>query len=172
MTVVERFLKYVTFDTSSDEESGTVPSTAKQLAFADYLAEELRSAGVADAARDELGYVYGHIPASAGCENCPKIGFISHMDTSPDVSGTNVKPRIITFDGKKDIPSTASLILVWGSIVSFLLNIFASAYFTTRSAFAPGKANFTFARELNSVSTGPGHSTEKCTFDFFIFASL
>ncbi len=100
MTVVERFLKYVTFDTSSDEESGTVPSTAKQLAFADYLAEELRSAGVADAARDELGYVYGHIPASAGCENCPKIGFISHMDTSPDVSGTNVKPRIITFDGK------------------------------------------------------------------------
>ena len=100
MTVVERFLKYVTFDTSSDEESGTVPSTAKQLAFADYLAEELRSAGVADAARDELGYVYGHIPASAGCENCPKIGFISHMDTSPDVSGANVKPRIITFDGK------------------------------------------------------------------------
>ncbi len=100
MTVVDRFLKYVTFDTSSDEESGTVPSTAKQLAFADYLAEELRSAGVADAARDELGYVYGHIPASAGRENCPKIGFISHMDTSPDVSGTNVKPRIITFDGK------------------------------------------------------------------------
>ena len=99
MTVTERFLKYVTFETTSDESSDTVPSTATQLVLADYLVEELRGAGVADAMRDEMGYVYGHIPASDGCENCPKIGLVSHMDTSPDVSGANVKPQIIKFDG-------------------------------------------------------------------------
>ena len=99
MTVTERFLKYVTFETTSDESSDTVPSTATQLVLADYLVEELRGAGVADAMRDEMGYVYGHIPASEGCENCPKIGLVSHMDTSPDVSGANVKPQIIKFDG-------------------------------------------------------------------------
>ena len=99
MTVTERFLKYVTFETTSDESSDSVPSTATQLVLADYLVEELRGAGVADAMRDEMGYVYGHIPASDGCENCPKIGLVSHMDTSPDVSGANVKPQIIKFDG-------------------------------------------------------------------------
>lgn len=99
MTVTERFLKYVTIETTSDESSDTVPSTSVQLVLADYLVEELRGAGVTDAMRDETGYVYGHIPASEGCENCPKIGLIAHMDTCPDVSGANVKPRIITFDG-------------------------------------------------------------------------
>ena len=99
MTVTERFLKYVTFETTSDESSDSVPSTATQLVLADYLVEELRGAGVTDAMRDEMGYVYGHIPASDGCENCPKIGLVSHMDTSPDVSGANVKPQIIKFDG-------------------------------------------------------------------------
>ena len=99
MTVTERFLKYVTFETTSDESSDTVPSTATQLVLADYLVEELRGAGVTDAMRDEMGYVYGHIPASDGCEKCPKIGLVSHMDTSPDVSGANVKPQIIKFDG-------------------------------------------------------------------------
>ena len=99
MTVTERFLKYVTFETTSDESSDTVPSTATQLVLADYLVEELRGAGVTDAMRDKMGYVYGHIPASDGCENCPKIGLVSHMDTSPDVSGANVKPQIIKFDG-------------------------------------------------------------------------
>lgn len=99
MTVTERFLKYVTFETTSAESSDTVPSTATQLVLADYLVEELRGAGVTDAMRDEMGYVYGHIPASDGCENCPKIGLVSHMDTSPDVSGANVKPQIIKFVG-------------------------------------------------------------------------
>ena len=100
MTVTERFLKYVTFETTSDESSDTVPSTSVQLVLADYLVEELRGAGVTDAMRDETGYVYGHIPASEGCENCPKIGLIAHMDTCPDVSGANVKPRIITLTAR------------------------------------------------------------------------
>ena len=99
MSVTERFLKYVTFDTTSDESSETCPSTAKQFVLADYLVTELKSVGVADAARDDNGYVYGHIPATKGYESAPKIGLVSHMDTSPDVSGTDVKPKIITFDG-------------------------------------------------------------------------
>ena len=99
MTVIDRFLTYVTFDTTSDEASETCPSTAKQLILADYLVKELKDIGITDAMRDENGYVYGHVPASAGMENEPKIGLIAHMDTSPDVSGKDVKPQIITFDG-------------------------------------------------------------------------
>lgn len=99
MTVIDRFLTYVTFDTTSDETSDTCPSTAKQLILADYLVKELKDIGITDAMRDENGYVYGHVPASAGMENEPKIGLIAHMDTSPDISGKDVKPQIITFDG-------------------------------------------------------------------------
>lgn len=100
MTATERFLNYITFDTTSDENSETCPSSSRQLALADHLADELKSIGISDAMRDENGYVYGHVPASAGFENAPKIGLIAHMDTSPDVSGKDVKARIITFDGK------------------------------------------------------------------------
>ena len=99
MTAIDRFLTYVTFDTTSDEASETCPSTAKQLILADYLVKELKDIGITDAMRDENGYVYGQVPASAGMENEPKIGLIAHMDTSPDVSGKDVKPQIITFDG-------------------------------------------------------------------------
>lgn len=100
MTATERFLKYITFDTTSDESSETCPPTAKQLVLADYLAKELENIGITDAMRDADGYVYGHIPASTGCEYAPKIGLIAHMDTSPDVSGKDVKASMITFDGQ------------------------------------------------------------------------
>lgn len=99
MNVTERFINYVKFETTSDEKNGACPSTDCQLLFADYLVNELKGIGITDAARDENGYVYGHIQATAGCENLPKIGLIAHMDTSPDVSGRNVKPQIIRFDG-------------------------------------------------------------------------
>ena len=99
MSALDRFLQYVTFETTSDEENDACPSTAVQLVFADRLVKELLSVGVADAMRDENGYVYGHVPATAGCESLPKIGLVAHMDTSPDVSGKNVQPRIATFDG-------------------------------------------------------------------------
>lgn len=99
MNATDRFLNYVKFETTSDEESTTCPSTDCQLVFADYLVNELKSIGVTDAERDENGYVYGHISATSGCESLPKIGLIAHMDTSPDVSGKNVDPRIIVFDG-------------------------------------------------------------------------
>ena len=99
MKVQERFLKYVTFDTHSDENSQTTPSSLKQLKLAKYLVDELKNIGVTNAYVDEFGIVYGSLLAN--CEaNCPKIGFIAHMDTSPDMSGENVKPRIIeNYDG-------------------------------------------------------------------------
>lgn len=93
-------MNYVKFETASDEESASCPSTAGQTVLAEYLAGELKSIGVADAAYDENGYVYGHIEASCGYDNAPKIGLIAHMDTSPAVSGKDVKPQIIVFDGK------------------------------------------------------------------------
>ena len=100
MNATERFLNYVKFETTSDEESVSCPSTAGQTVLAEYLAGELKGIGVADAAYDENGYVYGHIEASRGYDNAPKIGLIAHMDTSPAVSGKDVKPQIIVFDGK------------------------------------------------------------------------
>ena len=99
MNATERFLNYVKFETASDEESVSCPSTAGQTVLAEYLAGELKGIGVADAAYDENGYVYGHIEASRGYDNAPKIGLIAHMDTSA-VSGKDVKPQIIVFDGK------------------------------------------------------------------------
>lgn len=100
MNATERFLNYVKFETASDEESVSCPSTAGQTVLAEYLAGELKGIGVADAAYDENGYVYGHIEASCGYDNAPKIGLIAHMDTSPAVSGKDVKSQIIVFDGK------------------------------------------------------------------------
>ena len=99
MKVQERFLKYVTFDTQSDENSQTTPSSLKQLKLAKYLVDELKNIGVTNAYVDEFGIVYGSLLANCDA-NCPKIGFIAHMDASPDMSGENVKPRIIeNYDG-------------------------------------------------------------------------
>lgn len=100
MNIVERFLKYVSFDTQSTEESQTTPSTAKQLKLAEYLRDELKNIGLTDVEMDENGYVYATLPSNID-KNVPTIGFISHMDTSPDCSGTNIHPRIVeNYDGK------------------------------------------------------------------------
>ena len=99
MNIVDRFLKYVSFDTQSSEETETTPSTAKQWDLAHYLEEELRSLGFADVELDANGYLYATLPANTQRE-VPTIGFIAHMDTSPDCSGANVKPRIVrNYDG-------------------------------------------------------------------------
>ncbi len=103
MKVTERFLKYVSFDTRSDENSETVPSTAKQKLLGEYLAHELATIGLREARMDENGYVYAVLPATSGYEEEPVLGLIAHMDTSPDVSGANVKPRIVRYEGG-DIP--------------------------------------------------------------------
>ncbi|WP_294453036.1 peptidase T [uncultured Bacteroides sp.] len=99
MTVIDRFLKYVTFDTQSDENTGVTPSTAKQMVFAKYLQKELQELGLEDITLDENGYLFATLPANVD-RPIPVIGFIAHMDTSPDMSGENVKPRIVEkYDG-------------------------------------------------------------------------
>lgn len=99
MLVQERFLKYVSFDTQSDENSTTVPSSAKQKILGEYLAKELGEIGLENAHMDEYGYVYGFLPATNGYEDIPTIGFIAHMDTCPDVSGKDIKPSVIRYGG-------------------------------------------------------------------------
>ena len=96
-TVTERFLKYVSFDTKSDENSETCPSTPNQKLLGAALVEEMLEMGITDARMDENGYVYGTIP---GNPNLPTIGLIAHMDTSPDASGTDVKARIVEYTGE------------------------------------------------------------------------
>ena len=100
MELKDRFLKYVSFDTQSDENSTTFPSTDKQLVLLNYLADEMRMLGMEDVIVDKYGYAMGTIPATKGYENAPVIGFIAHVDTSPDMSGKDVRPRVIEeYDG-------------------------------------------------------------------------
>ena len=99
MNIVDRFLKYVSFDTQSSEESETTPSTAKQFNLANYLKDELTELGFTEIELDANGYLYATLPANTS-KTVPTIGFIAHMDTSPDCSGANVKPRIVkNYDG-------------------------------------------------------------------------
>lgn len=99
MTLIERFLKYVSFDTQSNEESGVTPSTPGQMVFAKFLKEELESLGLEEVTLDENGYLFATLPANTDKE-VPVIGFIAHIDTSPDMSGKEVKPRIVPgYDG-------------------------------------------------------------------------
>ena len=99
MNIVERFLNYTKFDTQSSEESETVPSTAKQLVFAEYLKKELEREGLSDVEMDDKGYIYATLKSNTK-KKVPTIGFISHYDTSPDCSGANVNAQIIkNYDG-------------------------------------------------------------------------
>lgn len=99
MQIVDRFLKYVSFDTQSAEDQPTTPSTQKQFKLAEYLKEELLSLGLTEVELDDKGYLYATLPANTS-KPVPTIGFIAHMDTSPDCSGQNVQPRIVTdYDG-------------------------------------------------------------------------
>ncbi len=99
MNVVDRFLKYVSFDTQSDENTGVTPSTAKQMVLANVLKEELEELGLEEITLDEHAYLMASLPANTD-RPLPVIGFIAHMDTSPDMSGLNVQPRIVkNYDG-------------------------------------------------------------------------
>src|SRR3712207_9346802 len=99
MNLVDRFLKYVSFDTQSDESTGVTPSTPKQMVFAEYLKAELEALGLEEITLDEHGYLFATLPSNVEKE-VPVIGFISHMDTSPDMTGKDVSPRIVeNYDG-------------------------------------------------------------------------
>lgn len=121
MTVLDRFWELVSFDTRSDEHSGTVPSTPGQKVLGAHLAEELRRLGLADVSMDENGYVMGYLPATKGQEDAPVLGFLSHMDTSPDASGANIKPCIVEYRGG-DVP------LANGDVISLAAFPFLSRY--------------------------------------------
>jgi len=100
-TVVERFLRYVKYDTQSSEDSKTFPSTEKQKVLGQVLAEELKEIGMQNVELDEFGYVYAELPSNSE-KDVPPIGFLAHMDTSPEVSGADVKPIIHkNYDGGK-----------------------------------------------------------------------
>ena len=99
MDLIERFLNYTKFDTQSAEDSNTTPSTSKQLVFAEYLKKELEQEGLDEVEMDDKGYIYATLKANTK-ENVPVIGFISHYDTSPDCSGADIKPQIVShYDG-------------------------------------------------------------------------
>jgi peptidase T len=108
MELKERFLKYVAIDTQSSEESETFPSTEKQWTLLRLLVEEMKALGLTEVSIDKYGYAMGTIPASEGCGDAPVIGFLAHVDTSPDMSGENVRPRIIdNYDGSDIVLNNA-----------------------------------------------------------------
>ena len=112
MKAYERLLEYARIWTTSDEESTTSPTTSRQFDLAKQLVEEMKEIGIEDAYMDEFGYVYGHIPATSGYEDCTAIGFIAHMDTAPDYSGENVNPQIIeNYDGNDVSLGTSGKVL-------------------------------------------------------------
>lgn len=102
MTLTQRFIAYTKFDTQSAEDTGTVPSTSKQLKFATYLKEELEREGLSNVEMDERGYIYALLPSNTD-KQIPTIGFISHYDTSPDASGKDVKARVVSNYNGEDI---------------------------------------------------------------------
>src|SRR6188508_836017 len=100
-TVLERFLRYVRYDTRADERSDTYPSTSQQLVLLEALTAELRDLGIRDVTMDGHGYVMATVPATSAKTNVPTIGFIAHVDTSPEMPGADVKPIVHAhYDGR------------------------------------------------------------------------
>lgn len=135
-TAVERFLKYVSYDTQSDEANATCPSTKKQLLLANELKRELEEMGASDVRMSEYGYVFARIPDNTGSTSAhdasgvgqkttiPALGFISHMDTAPSLTGTNVKPRIVqAYDGKDIVLNAEKQIVMKVSEFPFLADL-------------------------------------------------
>ncbi len=111
MSVIDRFFKYVPFDTTSNETSETVPSTPNQKVLGEFLVKELDALGLTGARMDEYGYVYATLPATPDCVNLEPLGLIAHMDTSSAVSGADIKASIVTYQG-------GDLVLASGSVMS------------------------------------------------------
>ena len=121
--LVERFIKYVKVFTTSNEASGVTPSTPGQMVFAKQLRDELVELGFEDVVLDANGYLYATLPSNLEGKTVPTIGFIAHMDTAPDASGENVKPRIIEkYDGKDIVLNEAAGIVMKTSVFPELLN--------------------------------------------------
>ena len=112
MDVTKRFLKYTGFDTTSDENTGVTPSTPGQMKFVRYLKTELEEMGLEEITLDDNGYLFATLPANTDRQT-PVIGFIAHVDTSPDMSGRHVNPRIVrNYDGKDIVLSAEGNIVL------------------------------------------------------------
>ena len=103
MTLVDRFLQYVKFDTQSDELTNLTPSTPGQMIFAQHLEKELHQLGLKDISLDDNGYLMATLPSNSKTDNIPTVGFIAHLDTSPDLTGRHVAPRIVEHYNGGDI---------------------------------------------------------------------
>ena len=131
MRAYERLLNYVRVYTTSDPESGTHPSAAREFDLAHQLVEELKALGVEDARVDEHCYVYGTLPATPGCEKLPALGLIAHMDTAPDASGENVNPILHeNYDGN-DVTLPATGMVMKTSTFPFLKELKGETLITT-----------------------------------------
>lgn len=129
--VVDHFLKYVAFDTQSAEGAASVPSTEKQFALAKLLAEQLKNLGLKDVSLSENCYVYGTIPATTDAD-CPVVGFLAHMDTSPDFSDENTRPQLIKNYGGGDIILNKALgIRLSPEVFPFMKNYIGQDLITT-----------------------------------------
>ena len=181
-TAVERFLKYVSYDTQSDEAYDTCPSTKKQLLLANELKRELEEMGASDVRMSEYGYLFARIPDNTGSTSAhgasgigqkttiPALGFISHMDTAPSLTGTNVKPRIVqAYDGKDIVLNAEKQIVMKVSEFPFLADLKGQDLIVTDGTTLLGaddKAGvaeiMTAAQEL--LAMGGRHATLKIGF--------
>ena len=169
MRAYERLLKYAKVYTTSDPESGTHPSAAREFDLAHLLVEEMKSIGIEDAFVDEHCYVYGSIPATKGCEKKPALGLIAHMDTAPDASGENVNPILHeNYDGHDvTLPATGMVMKV--STFPFLKELKGETLITTDGTTLlgaddkAGVAEILSAAELLLTSDRP-HGTVKLAF--------
>ena len=155
MRAYERLLKYAKVYTTSDPESGTHPSAAREFDLAHLLVEEMKSIGIEDAFVDEHCYVYGSIPATKGCEKKPALGLIAHMDTAPDASGEGVSPILHeNYDGRDvTLPATGMVMKV--STFPFLADLKGETLITTDGTTLLGADDKAGVSEImTAVETG------------------
>lgn len=182
--LVERFLKYVKFDTESSETSGTHPSSEGQRVLAEELKKELEELGAKDVYLSALSYLYATIPATPGRESEPSLGFLAHLDTSPDASGKNVKPSIIMRDGKEIIVTDGTTLLgaddklgvaIQMQLAEELLKSAAPSHKEIHLAFTPdeeiGEGTYGFdpirfgAKEAYTIDGGAANEVENANFN-------
>lgn len=144
MRLLERFLRYVSCDTQSDPAAMEYPSTPGQLVFLRALADELREMGAAEVTMDTHGYVTATIPATPGCDREPTIGFLAHVDTSPDAPGANVRPQLHERDGDTVITSDGTTLLGADDKAGVAEIMTAAEYLLTHTEMRHGKVRIAF----------------------------
>lgn len=152
MKVHERFLNYVKFDTQSVPDLEVIPSSEKQKDLGRYLVEEMKAMGIEDAFMDEYGYVYGTIPSNTD-KNVPTIGFIAHMDTSPDMPGNGIKPKIVhNYDGKDIVLNEEKNIVMKTEMFEHLLDYVGNDLIVTDGNTLLGADNKAGIAEILSMA--------------------